>query len=81
MAWKPCDRADSSLAVESPNRAARLNALAHALPPRPVGVLALIDTIPADVVVIAHTGLDQYASFTELAKAVPLRSPIRVTVR
>ena len=28
---------------------------------------------------IAHTGLDGYASFTELAKAVPLRKPINVT--
>ena len=73
------ERAKTRLAVENPDRAARVNSLTHVLPPRPGGVLALIDTIPADVVVIAHSGLDRYASFTELARAVPLRSPIHVT--
>ncbi len=73
------ERAKTRLALENPERAARLDSLSHVLPPRPGGVLALLDTIPADVVVIAHTGLDQYASFTELAKAVPLRNPIHVT--
>ena len=73
------ERAKTRLALENPRRATRLNALRHVLPPRPGGALALVDTIPADVVVIAHTGLDQYPSFTQLAKAVPLRSPIHVT--
>ncbi len=73
------DRALSRLAPESPDRAARLASLGHVLPPRPGGVLALLDTIPADVVVIAHTGLDQFASFREFAKAVPLRNPIEIT--
>ena len=73
------DRAMSRLALENPDRAARLASLGHVLPPRPGGVLALLDTIPADVVVIAHTGLDQFASFTELAKAVPLCAPIEIT--
>jgi hypothetical protein len=49
------------------------------LPPRPGGVLALLDTIAADVVVIAHAGLDQYTSFAELAKTAPLRDTIHVT--
>jgi 1-acyl-sn-glycerol-3-phosphate acyltransferase len=73
------DRAVTRLALENPGRAARLASLRHVLPPRPGGVLALLDTIPADVIVVAHTGLDQYASFTDLAKAVPLRKPVRVT--
>lgn len=73
------ERAVSRLALDNPGRFARLASLRHVLPPRPGGVLALLDTIPADVVVIAHDGLDRYASFTELAKAVPLRDPIRVT--
>jgi hypothetical protein len=50
------------------------------LPPRPGGVLALVDALPsADVVVVAHTGLDAFASFRDLARAVPLAEPIRVT--
>lgn len=73
------ERAKTRLALENPDRAARVASLGHVLPPRPGGVLALVDTIPADVVVIAHSGLDQYASFTELANAVPLRNPIHVT--
>jgi hypothetical protein len=31
-----------------------------------------------DVVVIAHTGLDQFPTFADLARSVPLRDPIRV---
>ncbi len=72
------DRAKGRLAEQSPERAARLAGLRHVLPPRPGGVLALLDTVQADVVVIAHVGLDSYPSFSELAKAVPLASPIRV---
>ncbi len=71
-------RAIERLSVAHPDRADRLASLRHVLPPRPSGVLALVDTIPADVVVIAHCGLDEYASFAELARAVPLRDPVRV---
>ena len=38
----------------TPNEPSRLAPLQHVLPPRPGGVLALINTVPADVVVIAH---------------------------
>ena len=41
-------------------------------------MLALLDSIAADVVVISHRGLDQFASFADLAKAVPLRDPSEV---
>ncbi|MEP7113338.1 MAG: 1-acyl-sn-glycerol-3-phosphate acyltransferase [Ilumatobacteraceae bacterium] len=73
------ERSLARLALENPERAARLASLGRVLPPRPGGVLTLLDALPVDVVVIAHSGLDQFASFTELAKAVPLREPIRVT--
>lgn len=73
------ERSKTRFALENSERAVRLDSLKHVLPPRPGGVLALVDAVPADVVVIAHTGLDQYASFAELATAVPLRSPVHVT--
>ena len=73
------ERATARLALENPERAARLESLGPVLPPRPGGVLALLGSIPADVVVISHRGLDRFALFTDLAKAVPLRDPIRVT--
>lgn len=73
------ERAKDRLALENPERAARLAPLENALPPRPGGVLALLESISADVVVITHSGLEQYASFSDLARSVPLRSPVRVT--
>ncbi len=72
------ERAKTRLALENPERAARLASLSHVLPPRPGGVLALVDSVAADVVVIAHTGLDQFGSFAELAKEVPIRNPIGI---
>ena len=68
------------LTERDPDRARRLEGITHVIPPRPGGVLALLDAIPdADVVVIAHRGLDHYPTFRELARAVPLRDPVRVT--
>lgn len=70
----------TKIAGSDPDRALRLATLRHVLPPRPGGVLALLDAIPsADVVVIAHAGLDQFGSFTDLARAAPLPRPITVT--
>ncbi len=67
------------LDATNPERGRRLAPLRHVLPPRPGGVLALLDAIPqADVVTIAHAGLDLYGSFSDLARAVPLADPIKV---
>ncbi|MEN9646417.1 MAG: hypothetical protein RL238_3086 [Actinomycetota bacterium] len=73
------ERALARLHADNPARGERLAPLRHVLPPRPGGVLALLATIPGDVVVIAHAGLDRYPSFAALARAVPLRDPVRVT--
>ena len=68
------------LAQNDATRSQRLSGLRHVLPPRSGGVDALLDANPGvDVVVIAHTGLDPYPTFLELARSVPLSSPIRVT--
>lgn len=68
------------LVETNPERAARLAGLRHVLPPRPGGTLALLDALAdVDVVVMTHVGLDRYASFADLARAVPLPEPIRVT--
>ncbi len=75
-------RALARLATDNPDRALRLAPLTHLLPARPGGTLALLDAIPsADVVVVAHTGLDHFGSLRELARAVPLPQPVKVTVR
>ena len=74
-------RAQSRLAAGGdPARAERLARLRRVLPPRPGGVLALLDAAPdADVVVLDHRGLDAPPRFADLARAVPLRTPLRVT--
>ena len=74
------DRSFARLTERRPDRARRLKGITHVLPPRPGGVLALLDAVPeADVVVLAHTGLDAYPTFRELARAVPRLRPVRVT--
>lgn len=73
------ERSLAKLATSDPQRAARLAGLRHVLPPRPGGVNALLDAAPAaDVVVIAHAGLDAYPRFVDLAGDVPLHQPVRV---
>ena len=73
------DRFLTKIALTDPARAQRLATLRHVLPPRPGGVLALIDALPsADVVVIAHAGLDRFTSFTDLARNAPLAHPVAV---
>jgi 1-acyl-sn-glycerol-3-phosphate acyltransferase len=74
-------RAKERLAARDPQRAVRLAGLRHVLPPRPAGLNALLDASPAaDVVVIAHAGLDGHPRFADLARAVPLPLPVRVAV-
>ena len=51
------------------------------LPPRPGGVLSLLDGAPdADVVIIAHAGFEQVPSVAELSRRAPLDQSIRVAV-
>ena len=62
---------------ESANRAQRLR---YVLPPRPAGVFAAIDAMPgADVVFVAHTGLDHMQSFADVWHGIPLAEPVEVT--
>ncbi len=74
------DRFLAKIAGIDPDRGRRLAGLRHVLPPRPGGVLALLEAMPtADVVVVAHAGLDQFAGFTDLVRAAPIVRPIDVT--
>lgn len=53
------DRALEKIAEKDPARAARLAPIRHLLPPKPGGVLAVLDGAPGtDVVVMAHQGFD-----------------------
>jgi 1-acyl-sn-glycerol-3-phosphate acyltransferase len=67
------------IADRSPERVARLAGLRHVLPPRPAGVLALLDAAPtADLVIMSHVGLEGLSSIKELLRGVPLDTAVRV---
>lgn len=76
------ERSLARLAATNPARARRLAGLRRVLPPRPGGVIALLERAgPVDVVLLAHTGLDRFPTFADLARAVPLRRPVRIEAR
>ncbi len=57
--------------------AARAEQMTHILAPRPGGALAAIAAAPeADVVFVAHTGLEYLGDTPELWRSVPLQQPI-----
>jgi len=54
--------------------------LGHVLPPRPSGTLSAIEAAPqADLVIVAHTGLDHLDSAAAVWNGIPLQRPLRVT--
>ena len=61
-------------------RARQAARLGHVLAPRPAGTVSAIDAAPhADLVIVAHTGLDHLDSAAAVWKGIPLRGPLRVT--
>ncbi len=75
------ERAMARLDESDPVRAERLRVLRHVLPPRPGGVLSLLDGAPdADVVIVAHAGFESIPSVTELSRRAPLDQAIRASV-
>lgn len=57
--------------------ARRAEGMSHLLAPRPGGALAAIACAPhADVVFVAHTGLEYMSSTPDLWRSLPLRAPI-----
>ncbi|MCB9386226.1 MAG: hypothetical protein H6517_00195 [Microthrixaceae bacterium] len=75
------ERALARLTESDPDRAAGLRHLRHLLPPRPGGVLALLQGAPeADVIVVMHAGFESIPSIAELARHAPLESSIEVGI-
>lgn len=57
--------------------AERAEKMAHVLPPRHNGVLAAMESAPdADVVLVAHSVLEDIGSFKDLWSRIPLQHPI-----
>jgi len=60
--------------------AVKAEALIHLLPPRPGGAFAAIDAAPeADVLFVAHTGLEQLSSVRDLWRGLPMDREVRLT--
>ncbi|WP_043640287.1 1-acyl-sn-glycerol-3-phosphate acyltransferase [Nonomuraea candida] len=57
--------------------AERARGLTHLLPPRPNGAIAAIEACPsADVVFVAHTGLDDLVTLRDIWRYLPVRARI-----
>ncbi|MFI0366476.1 1-acyl-sn-glycerol-3-phosphate acyltransferase [Actinomadura sp. 1N219] len=60
------------------DEAERAAAMRNLMPPRPGGVLAALESAPsADVVFVAHIGLDHMATAGDIWRRVPLTEPVR----
>ena len=60
------------------SRATRAARLGHVLPPRPSGTVSAIDAAPqADLIIVAHTGLDHLDSAAAVWKGIPLERHCR----
>lgn len=82
--WSPekRERAIERLRSTDPERAARAERLRTVMPPRPGGTLALLAGRPdADVVVVSHTGLEGLAGPKDALRLLPLRRPMRMSLR
>jgi len=59
------------------DEATRAAAMRNLMPPRPGGVLAALDSAPsADVVFVAHIGLDHMATVGDIWRRIPLTDPV-----
>lgn len=77
------ERAVAAIARTDPERAQRLAALQHMLPPRPAGTLAMLQGAPqADLVVGWHSGFDGLDTFGGILRHLAHRPPpVRFAVR
>ena len=75
------DRAATRIAKTRPELEAAVRSLEHLLPPRPAGTLALMRGAPtADLVLMAHEGMEAFGDLSDIRAALPLREPVRVRV-
>ncbi len=72
-------RAMANLIERDPARYSRLVLLSHLAPPRAKGTIALLRAAPdADVVLMAHVGLEGLGRLADAPRHIPLDAPVRV---
>lgn len=76
------ERAMDKLEASDPELAAVAANYVTTMPPRPGGALAALTASPpeADVVILAHTGLEGLAGLKELVATVPFRHPVQIAL-
>jgi 1-acyl-sn-glycerol-3-phosphate acyltransferase len=73
------ERALAKLASEGSPMVEAANALTHVLPPKPGGMLTLLDALPeVDCVFLAHAGLETFAEISSLLDGDVVGSSVRV---
>ena len=78
---KRLDRAADRIAKKRPDLETAARSLKHILPPRPAGTEALLDGAPeADMVLVAHEGMEVFGELADIRRHLPLTAPVRVRV-
>jgi 1-acyl-sn-glycerol-3-phosphate acyltransferase len=73
------DRAANRIAETRPDLEPAVRSLEHLLPPRPAGTLALMEGAPdADLVFVAHEGMEAFGELAAIRANLPLIEPVRV---
>lgn len=72
------DRALEILSRRSPRLHERVSDLGNLMPPRLGGTLALLDACQADVVVMAHRGLDGFARIADIWRGAMVRRQVDI---
>jgi 1-acyl-sn-glycerol-3-phosphate acyltransferase len=73
------DRAANRIAETRPDLEAAVRSLQYLLPPRPAGTHALLEGAPsADLVLVAHEGMEGFGDLAAIRANIPLADPVRV---
>lgn len=73
------DRAATRIAETRPDLEATVRSLRHLLPPRPAGTHSLMEGAPqADLVLVAHEGMETFGDLAAIRANLPLDEPVRV---
>ncbi len=73
------ERAATRIAETRPELEETVRSLRHLLPPRPAGTLALMAGAPdADLVLVAHEGMESFGALADIHANLPLAEPVQV---
>jgi 1-acyl-sn-glycerol-3-phosphate acyltransferase len=73
------DRAATRIGETRPDLEPAVRTLKHMLPPRPAGTRSLLHGAPdADLILVAHEGMDVFGDLATIRSSLPLSAPVRV---